>query len=130
MIQRPAAVLALIAAAVALAPAAASGADRYSFAGGCYSVIAAGGKPVAERVRMKATALGRYMLYTKDGAFMTAQGDGSLQPASAPSPAADFEVAPSGSAFTLAPQSTKAGVATVTFTPASGCATFPEAPLN
>src|SRR3954447_22799346 len=99
MIQRPAAALALIAAAVALAPAAASGADRYSLAGGCYTVVAAGGKPVAEQVRLKATALGRYMLYTKDGAFITAQSDGSLRPAATPSPAADFEVARSGSAF-------------------------------
>src|SRR5947209_13453472 len=79
---------------------------------------------------MMATALGRYMLYTRDGAFMTAQSDGSLAPAAAPSPAADFAVAPAGAAFTLAPQSTKTSVATVTFAPADGCATFPEAPLN
>src|SRR3954452_21281912 len=95
--------LALISAAVALAPAAASGADRYSFANGCYTVNDQSGKPVAEQVRMKATALGRDMLYTKDGAFMTAQDDGSLKPATAPSPAADFAVQNAGSAFTLAP---------------------------
>ena len=120
----------MIAAGVCLAPAPASAADRYSLAGGCYTVNGPVGKPLAEQVRLKATALGRYMLYTKDGAFMTAQRDGSLQPATAPSPAADFEVAPAGTAFTLAPQSTKASVATVTFAPASGCATFPEASLD
>ncbi|MDX6639083.1 MAG: hypothetical protein QOF12_94, partial [Solirubrobacteraceae bacterium] len=97
----------MIAAGVGLAPTPASGADRYALAGGCYTVNGPGGKPLAEQVRLKATALGRYMLYTRDGAFMTAQGDGSLQPATAPSPAADFEVAPAGTAFTLAPQSTK-----------------------
>src|SRR5215212_9408971 len=130
MSRRLASALALIAAAVALAPAAASGANRYSFAGGCYTVTASGGKPVAEQVRLKATALGRYMLYTKDRAFMTAQSDGSLKPAEEPSPAADFEVAAAGAAFTLKPQSTTTSVATVTFAPAHGCATFPEAPLN
>jgi hypothetical protein len=130
MSKRLAAALALIASAAVLAPAGASGANRYSLAGGCYTVTASGGKTVAERVRLKATALGRYMLYTKDGAFMTAQSDGSLQPATAPSPAADFEVAPAGASLTLAPQSTKASVATVTFAPADGCATFPEASLD
>src|SRR6187431_2374380 len=128
--SRLAAALALVAIAVALGPSAASGANRYSLAGGCYTVTASGGKPVAEQVRLKATALGRYMLYTKDGAFMTAEDDGSLSPAEEPSPGADFEVAPAGAAFTLTPQSTKTSVASVTFAPAEGCATFPEAPLN
>src|SRR3954453_4683768 len=101
MSRRPAAALALIAAAVALAPAGALGADRYSLQGGCYTVAAAGGKNLAEQGRLKATALGRYMLYTKDGKFMTAQDAGSLPAADAPSPAADFAVASSGTGFTL-----------------------------
>jgi hypothetical protein len=127
MSTKPAALVALIAAAVGAAPAGASAADRYSFANGCYS---ASGIDGAQQVRMKATALGRYMLYTKDSKFLTAGSDGKLAPADQPSPAADFELAPSGSGFTLAPQSTKKSIATVTFAPATGCAAFPEAPLN
>jgi hypothetical protein len=127
--MRLAAVLALTTLA-ALAPVAAHGADRYSLAGGCYTLNGAGDAPVADQVRLKATALGRYLLYTKDGAFITAQGDGTLAPAAAPSPAADFAIQESGDALTLAPQSTKTVVATVTPVGAGGCAEFPEAGLN
>src|SRR4051812_31465943 len=113
-----------------LAPSAAA-ADRYSLANGCWTATdAASGKPVAEKVFMKATALGSYLLYTKDRKYLAA-GDGGLAPADAPSPAADFVVADAGgAAFTLAPKATKAVAATVKFTPATGCAAFPEAPLN
>ena len=55
---------------------------------------------------MQATALGRYLLYRPDSTFLAAQGDGSVSPASAPSPAADWRVEPAGSGlFTLSPQS-------------------------
>jgi hypothetical protein len=118
--------LALAAAGAALAPATAAGADRYALAGGCYSMSSA-----AEPLRLKATALGRYLLYTKDGRFLTAQPDGSLAAADGPGPAADFAVEEAGGdAFRLVPQSTGRPVATVTFSPASGCATFPEAGLQ
>jgi hypothetical protein len=125
-------VVALAAAVVAAAaPSAAAGADRYALAGGCFTATGPGGKAVAEHVRLKATALGRYLLYRPDGTFVTAQGDGSLQPAATPGPAADFTVQEAGGdAFTLAPQSTGAPVATVTFAPAEGCAEFPEAELQ
>ncbi|MFL5846249.1 MAG: Coagulation factor 5/8 type domain-containing protein [Solirubrobacteraceae bacterium] len=124
--MRTAAALAL-AGLTALAPAAAHGADRYSLANGCYSIA---GQPAAQQVRMKATALGRYMLYTKDGKFLTAGADGKLAAADAPSPAADFAVQAAGTGFTLAPESTKKSIATVSFTAADGCAEFPEASLD
>jgi len=119
------------AALAATLPAAAAGADRYALAGGCYTAADAAGKPVAGQVRLKASALGRYLLYSKDGKFLTAQDDGSLTQQDAPSPAADFTVQEAaGDGFTLAPQSTGKPVATVTFTPADGCADFPEADLQ
>jgi hypothetical protein len=121
-------VLVAIAAAV---PASASAADRYSFANGCYTATDTAGARVAERVRMKPTALGRYMLYRTDATFTAAQPDGKLAPAQAPSPAADFALEDAGpDTFKLVPQSTKAAVATVRFAPAQGCAEFPEADLN
>ena len=123
----------LIACGCLAAPASAGAADtptRYSLANGCYAVSGADGKAVAAAVRMKATTLGRYMLYGKDGTFVTAQSDGTLAPAEAPSPAADFEVKEAGDAFTLTPASTNKPVATVRFTAAEGCAEFPEADLQ
>src|SRR3954447_21301807 len=122
----PAALLSLL----LLAPSAVA-ADRYSLANGCWTATdAASGKPVAEQVFLKPTALGSYLLYTKDGRYLAA-GDAGLAPADAPSPAADFVVDDAGAgAFTLAPKSTKATVATVKFTAAQGCKDFPEAPLD
>ena len=127
----------LAAAAVAglalLAPAVSSAAEtRYSLANGCYAIAAAGGGggtlPGAEQVRMRPTTLGRYLLYRPDGTFLSAQGSGGMAPASQPGPAADWQVQEAdGDAFTLA-----AGEArlTVRFTPAEGCAQFPEAELG
>jgi microsomal dipeptidase-like Zn-dependent dipeptidase len=105
--------------------------DRFSLAGGCFTATGAPGAPVAERVRLKATALGRYLLYRPDATFVAAQPDGSLGVAAAPSPAADFAVEEAGGdTFRLAPQSTRTTVATVRFAPAEGCAQFPEAGLD
>ena len=54
-----------VAALALLLPAAARSAEtRYALAGGCFTATDAAGKPVAEKVRMKATALGRYLLYS------------------------------------------------------------------
>ncbi len=117
------------AAALVAAPAAPA-ADRYALAGGCYTVTDDAGARVAEQVRLKATALGRYLLYRKDGTFVAAGGDG-LRVAAAPSPASDFSVREAGGErFTLTPQSTGAPVATVTLAAAEGCAVFPEAALD
>ncbi|MCW3048608.1 MAG: hypothetical protein JWO74_2892 [Solirubrobacterales bacterium] len=147
-----------LAAAVALAgiPAAAGAADtptRYSLANGCYTLTRADGQAVAgaERVRMQATALGRYLLYRPDRTFLAANDDGSVSPAGAPSPAADWRVAEAGGgAFTLSPVSaggrvltagtggagaladaaTAGDAAHLRFAPADGCAVYPEAELD
>src|SRR4051812_19378848 len=98
---------------------------RYSLQGGCYALSGVAG---AEQVRMQATTLGRYLLYRPDGTFLAAQDAGGVAPAAEPSPAADWEVQPAGAdAFTLTPQSGGAALTGVRFTPAGGCATYPEA---
>ena len=85
----------------------------------------------AERVRMQATALGRYLLYRPDHRFVAARDDGAVGPADAPSPAADWRVAEAGGgAFTLSPVSDRGRVLTARFVPASGCAVYPEAALD
>ncbi|HYZ28859.1 MAG TPA: hypothetical protein VE570_07370 [Thermoleophilaceae bacterium] len=107
--------------------------NRYSLQGGCYALQDASGKTVAggEQLRMQATTLGRYLLYRPDRTYLAAQPDGSLAPAPAPSPAADFAVDDAGSgSFTIAPQSAPDKKTTVRFAPAQGCAVFPEADLN
>ena len=131
MFQRGLVLLAaVLASSAAAAPSTAAAADRYAFAGGCYSATDASGAKVAEQVRMKATALGRYLLLRTDQTVLAAGDDGKLAPAAKPSPAADFAVEEEGpNAFRLVPQSTGKSVATVTFVPAQGCAEFPEADL-
>jgi microsomal dipeptidase-like Zn-dependent dipeptidase len=126
---------------------------RYSLVHGCYALSTANGRSLTDgaHVRMQATTLGRYLLYRPDATFLAAQGGGSVSPASAPSPAADWRVDPSGEgAFTLSPQSATGRVLSVSgggagsladpasagdaarikFTPADGCAVYPEAALD
>lgn len=82
----------MLAAVAAVAPGAAKAADtRYSLVNGCYSVTDTAGKRLAEKARMKATTLGRYLLFLPDSTFYTAEG-----PAAQPGPAADFEVKEAG----------------------------------
>src|SRR4051812_7707738 len=115
----------------AFLPAAAFAADspdRYSLQGGCFSMADGSGKQLADSVRMQATDLGSYMLYTKDRKDLATT---ALTPADAPSPDADFVVeGPTGQDFMLSPQATPDQKLTVRFAPAQGCADFPEAPLN
>jgi hypothetical protein len=119
---------------------------RYSLAGGCYTVTGPNGQPIAGavRVRLQATALGRYLLYLPDRTFVAAGEDGSVGPAPRPSPAADWKVDPApGGTFTLSPASADgtalgasgtlvdtASAARVSFAKADGCAVYPEADLN
>ena len=113
--------------------AGARAADRYSLQGGCYALQDGAGKPITggEQVRMQATDLGSYMLYRPDKTFLAVNPDGSLAPASAPSPAADFVVDDAnGVNFTMTPKSNPKQVLTVRFAPAQGCAVFPEAELD
>jgi hypothetical protein len=80
---------------------------------------------------MQATDLGSYLLYRPDRTYLAAQPDGSLAPASTPSPAADFVVQNgNGVNFTMTPKSNPNQVHTVRFAPAQGCAVFPEAELD
>ncbi len=132
---------------------AARGADRptrYSLANGCWSLADSAGHAVAgaERLRLQATDLGSYLLYTPGSAFVAAAGDGSVGPVAQPSPAADWVVRDGGpGTFTLSPKSAPdqllvasgsgslglghAGpTAQFTFVPADGCAVYPEAELN
>src|SRR4051812_32740931 len=145
-------VLALVLLAVPAAARAAAPQTRYSLVHGCYALSAAGRSlDGGAHVRMQATTLGRYLLYREDGTFLAAQDDGSVSPASEPSPAADWRVAPAGRGrFPLSPQSaggralsvgadghgaladasTAGEAARIRFAPASGCATYPEAALD
>src|SRR5947208_2485183 len=121
----------VVALAVSAAPATARAADaptRYSLAGGCYALSGVVG---GDHVRMQATALGRYLLYRPDRTFLASQDDGSVQPAATPSPAADWRVDDTGGGtFSLAPVSGGKALTGVRFTPAQGCAVYPEADLN
>jgi hypothetical protein len=129
---------ALAAALLAAGSAQASDAapSRYSLAGGCWSLEVAQGAqiPGADRLRLQATDLGSYLLYTQDGKFLAAQGDGQVAPDDEPSPDADWRVTEEDHGiFSLAPLSgadTQLAGQLVTFEPADGCAAYPEAQLN
>lgn len=144
------AALGALAAVPAAGSAAPSAANRYSLAGGCFALKSAAGSAVAgtSRLRMQATALGSYLLYGPDRTFLAAHEDGSVGPAAAPSPAADWRVTAAGPGrFRLSPASapSRALVAgqggtpalggpdtasRLRFSPASGCAIYPEAGLG
>ncbi len=141
----------LAVAAVGLAPSAAT-ADRYSEAGGCFTLASASNGATGAggtQLRFQASDLGSYLLYTTSGQYLAASGS-SVAPAATPSPAADWVVEDSsGGAFTLSPKSAPdrlmalsggnlvtvpragAGDATrFTFPSASGCAVYPEAEID
>jgi hypothetical protein len=123
----------LVLAAMPAPSSAAESPTRYSLANGCYTLTGPDGQTVgaAERVRLQATALGRYLLYRPDRRFVAALADGSVGPADAPSPAADWRVAEAGGGrFTLTPMSGSGPVLTARFVPADGCAVYPEADLD
>jgi len=105
--SRRSAALSLAAALVVLAPDAASAADRFSPAGGCFDLQrAAGGStgPAGTAVRFQATDLGSYLLLTPQGAPLAADGT-TVAPAAQPSPAADWVAREAGDALTLSPRS-------------------------
>jgi hypothetical protein len=147
------ALAALAAAVAAFAPQAARGETRYSLAGGCFTLTSASnGTPASggTQLRMQASDLGSYLLYTTTANFLAVGGGNVVSPAATPSPASDWVVEDSsGGAFTLSPKSAPNQLLAVSgsslvvvprsgagdasrfmFTPASGCATFPEADLN
>ena len=125
-------------AAIAAAPAAAQddAPTAYSLAGGCFSLKVTDGPAIggADRIRMQATDLGSYLLFTADQKFLAAQADGSVAPDDEPSPDADWRVSEEGDGtFSLTPVSGAASQLDgrpVSFDPAEGCAAYPEAQLN
>jgi hypothetical protein len=144
--------LLLCAAAMAFGPASAQ-ADRYSEAGGCFTLTSAssGAAPAGGgNLRFQATDLGSYLLYTPAGQFLAVGAGNTVAPAGQPSPAADWVVEnAAGGGYTLSPKSVPdrllaiggSGLTTVprsgagdathfTFSPATGCAAYPEAELN
>jgi hypothetical protein len=141
------AALLLSAAPVSAAPAP----TRYSLAGGCYGLRSAGQTVAgADRLRMQATTLGSYLLYTPARKFLAARGDGSVAPADQPSEAANWRVtrpAPGvfvlspasqpgkvlsygGGQLTVVPRASAGNGARFAFAPTAGCAVYPEAQLN
>jgi hypothetical protein len=141
-----AAVLVVGCSASAAGPA--SAATRYELAGGCYQlrsqslgrVVGTGAGPFY----MKATALGRYLLYGRRGDFLAAGSGNGVERASSPSRAAEWRVDPAGSGFTIVSLQTgkaltpsgpggtlRQGAASrFTFQSANGCASFPEVEVN
>jgi len=132
---------------VLAAPGAQADNARYALANGCYD-LTAGGRPVAADVgpfRMKATALGSYMLYGKKGDFLAKTGAGSVGSAAAPSDQADWTVDGTTGAFTLTLAAAKQQLAaaggrltlvdagkgtTFGFGRSTGCAIFPESQVD
>jgi hypothetical protein len=143
--------IALVLLSAAPSAAAASAPTRYSLAGGCYG-LRSGGQTVAgaDRLRMQATTLGSYLLYTPDRRLLAAQNNGSVTPASQASEAANWRVnrvAPgafvlspasqpgkvlsySGGHLSVVPRASAGRAARFGFALAAGCAIYPEAQLN
>ncbi len=101
---------------------------RYSLVHGCYVVRARGTRRVIAGgpFRMQAAALSIYLLYTRQGKFLST-GMGAV---STPGPATEWRV--TGTArrgFTLTNLATRARQRVV-FQPASGCARYPEAGVD
>ncbi len=123
---------------------------RYELVHGCFGLRSqALGRQVAGPLRLQATDLGRYLLYTTDRRFLAAGDDGAVSPAGEPSPAADWRVDVDGDAFTLtlpdaggralvaredglaAVQRSAAGAAgRFVFEAAEGCPRYPEVDVN
>jgi hypothetical protein len=143
-------VLAVLACAIPASASAATAPTRYSLANGCWNLQSAG-KTVAngDKLRLRATRLGSYMLFRTAKDFVAAGDGGMVAPAPQPGPAADWRVDAAGpGAFTLTPASATskvltaatdgtltvadkgAGASQFTFEPATGCAEFPEARLD
>ena len=93
---------------------------KYSVAGGCFEV--ADGAP-AGPYRLKATTLAQYLLYTKEEQYLTPDG-----PADQPSAAAEWRATDDGGELKLT--SLDGGPALTLGAAASGCADYPEIPLN
>ncbi|WP_445149690.1 Coagulation factor 5/8 type domain-containing protein [Baekduia sp. Peel2402] len=125
-------ILAALAAATCAPSASAATPTRYSLVNGCYALKQDGAAvPGAAKVRMQATALGHYLLYTPERRFVAARANGKLGIDVKPSAAADWQVDSAGSGtFTLAAANGSTTLRRVSFKAATGCAAYPEAELN
>src|SRR3954452_1950709 len=130
-------VLAALTILLLAAPAAAAADNaRYELANGCYALTSNGQSVGPGPFFMKPTALGRYMLYTKDRRFFAKTGAKTVGTAAAPGPDADWVVDGTTGAFTLTtggakltatgPLLTLGAGTTFGFTKADGCTAFPE----
>jgi hypothetical protein len=140
----------------------ASAADIYSYANGCYALrdantgrfvtkdalgypVNAQSAAVATPFRLKATALGRYLLYGPDARMPAAGLLGTVAPVANPGPSADWRVVDGGTSLRLTNVSSgkNLGVGALgrlaqiasttprwTFEQAAGCAEFPEIEVN
>lgn len=156
-----AAVVACAAVAASAAPVA-NAVDVYAFANGCYSLrdttanrvvvrdalgyaTKAPGSATPTPFRLRATALGRYLLYGPDGRMPAASLLGAVGANAGPGPAADWRVTDVGGTLRLTNVSTdkNLGVGALnrlvqvastaprwSFEPAQGCAEFPEIEVN
>src|SRR4051794_31662739 len=97
---RPA-LLALIALlAGAPAASAADSSTRYAMANGCFSLTSSG-QTVGGPFFMKPTALGSYMLFTKDKTYFAKTGDTTVGTIAAPSADSEWTVEGSGGKYSL-----------------------------
>ncbi|WP_354697738.1 hypothetical protein DSM112329_03378 [Paraconexibacter sp. AEG42_29] len=105
--------------------------DRYSLVHGCYDVRGGQAAAPGGPFRMQATGLGRYLLYGPARTFLTVSAAGVPVTAATPGPSADFDVTSGADGFALENQAGRrlalGGTDRLTFTPAEGCAVYPEA---
>ncbi len=108
--------------------------SRYSLVHGCYSLSSSSnGAPVAASAgpfTMQAAALGIYLLYGRDGSYLSDNGNGQPVADASPSAASEWELdgtAPPG--FTITNLATHTRIP-VRFVAATGCAPYPEAGVD
>src|SRR5690348_13774727 len=110
--------------AQAIMVAGALGLTRYPVVHGCYTIREASGKPVGRQVgpfRMRATALGQYLLFGVHGQFL-ADRDGTIVADNRPSPAAEWRLdGDSSSGFAITNIASGRSLS-VSLKPARGCA--------
>ena len=109
-------------------PSTGTTATRYSLVHGCFT-ISSGGQPLASDdapFAMQATALGQYLIYGRHGDFL---GAGAVPTAT---PSADTVWQVDGTlqrGYTMTNLGSY-GAMSITFTPAGGCAVYPEAGVD
>lgn len=103
-----------------LVPSVQAAETRYSIANGCFDVPGATGGPF----RLKATTLAEYLLYSKDGQYLSAGPELSPEP----NGATEWRAAEEGGAIRLTPLAGEGGV--TLGAAGTGCADYPEIEIN